>query len=128
MKIKIKGGYLVVKEMDDGTGYRGVSIDFEPDKDDKRILQYPSVIVEQNPEGELNAYIFNNPNCEDYTDKITFRCFGGRKLLNPNVMIKSDNSGFYCDCGCNVFSRYEENGKEIYVCHSCQAEYEEAKR
>ena len=51
-----------------------------------------------------------------------------RKLINKNVTITLNPDGyehnFRCGCGCNVFSEYiEDNGKKIFVCHGCDAEY-----
>lgn len=47
----------------------------------------------------------------------------GRQILDPNVMIylAGSKQSFRCECGCNVFTTYE-NGQ--IACNACPNIYE----
>lgn len=41
---------------------------------------------------------------------------------NPNILLKVDGQKFRCQCGCNVFHHIDDD--EIFVCNSCDSEYD----
>ena len=41
---------------------------------------------------------------------------------NPNILLKVDGERFRCQCGCNVFHHIDDD--EIFVCNSCESEYD----
>ena len=44
---------------------------------------------------------------------------------NPNICIRMDGVLFRCPCGCNVFHHVDDD--EIFICNSCETEYETEK-
>lgn len=78
--IKTKTGELEVFVSPESENYPGVDIEFIPNKAEDAVT-YPRVVFEeavQSDEGtrvgcELRALIWNDPQQEDYTDKIVFR-------------------------------------------------------
>lgn len=44
-----------------------------------------------------------------------------KKIINNNTMVNINGKCFYCTCGANVFTQYEDN---TFKCHACEAEYE----
>ena len=45
---------------------------------------------------------------------------GEAHIVNKNVMININGRNFHCDCGTDVFTKYD-NG--TYTCNGCKKEY-----
>ena len=40
-------------------------------------------------------------------------------VLDPNVQVFVKDKSFYCECGCNVFSKLDRDGMQVFRCNAC---------
>lgn len=71
IELKVEGGLLRVVVVDDPE-YPGVDIGFVPNIDDGKIKTYPRILMEKPVGGKLRAFIWDDKNSEDYSEKIEF--------------------------------------------------------
>lgn len=67
--VKVKDGILDVIVSTD-PDYPGIDIEYIADNEDKSAISRPRVLVEFPRDDKLRALIWNNPQYEDYTNKI----------------------------------------------------------
>lgn len=45
------------------------------------------------------------------------------EVIEDNTMLTVSGNKFWCDCGCNVFSKIKTDENIVYECHSCKKRY-----